>query len=94
MKRTVKTGVYTYNGAEETFAFYTTLRAIDKINFINAVTNILVGDNYYPVIRDIIFDFEQKFGGKMRKKFLLVQNSVFYYEAGPASEQDLKLWNA
>ena len=58
MKRTVKTGVYTYNGVEETFTFYTTLRAIDKINFINLATNVLVDDNYYSIIRDLIFDFE------------------------------------
>ena len=58
MKRTVRTGVYTYNGVEETFTFYTTLRAVDKINFINLVTNVLVGDNYYSIIRDLIFDFE------------------------------------
>lgn len=58
MKRTVKTGVYTYNGVDETFTFYTTLRAVDKLNFINLVTNVLVGDNYYSIIRDLIFDFE------------------------------------
>lgn len=58
MKRTVKTGVYTYNGVEETFNFYTTLRAIDKINFISLATNVLVGNDYYSAIRDIIFDFE------------------------------------
>lgn len=57
MKRTVRTGVYTYNGVEETFTFYTTLRAIDKLNFIAFVTNAVVDSNYYSVIRDIVFDF-------------------------------------
>ena len=57
MERNVKYGVYTYNGAEERFTFYTNLRAIDKLNFVNRVINVIVGDNYYPSIRDMIFDF-------------------------------------
>ena len=58
MNRIVKHGVYTYNGAEEAFTFYTTLRTIEKINFITFVTNVVVGDNYYPAVRDMMFDFE------------------------------------
>jgi hypothetical protein len=58
MKRIVKTGTYTDNGVEKIFSFYTTLRAVDKINFINFVTNVVVGDNYYSTIHDMIFDFE------------------------------------
>lgn len=58
MERNVKTGMYVRNGVEETFTFYTNLRAIDKLSFINFVTNIVVSDNYYPIIKNMLFDFE------------------------------------
>ena len=57
MIRNVKMGVYTKNGEENTFNYYTTLRAVDKIKFVNYVTNTLIGDSYDSVIRDIIFDY-------------------------------------
>lgn len=57
MIRNVKMGVYTKNGEESTFNYYSTLRSVDKIKFVNYVTNTLVGDNYNSVIRDIIFDY-------------------------------------
>ena len=56
MNRTVKTGVYTRNDKENKFTFYTYLRSVDKIKFINFVTGILIGDNYYSLIRNIVFD--------------------------------------
>ena len=56
MNRTVKTGVYTRNGEEYNFNFYTSLRAIDKIKFIKNVTNTLVDDNYYSFLKNMIFD--------------------------------------
>ena len=57
MNRNVKMGVYTKNGEENTFSYYTALRAVDKLKFVNYVTGTLVGDNYNSVIRDIIFDY-------------------------------------
>lgn len=57
MNRDIKMGVYTKNGEENVFNYYATLRAVDKIKFVNYVTNTLVGDNYNSVIRDIIFDY-------------------------------------
>lgn len=56
MNRIVKTGVYTRNGEDHDFNFYTSLSAIDKIKFVNVVTSTLVGDNYYSFIKDMIFD--------------------------------------
>lgn len=52
-----KTGVYTRNGEEFLFEFKTSLRAGEKVYFINAVSNLLIDDNYNSVLRDLIFDF-------------------------------------
>lgn len=53
----VKTGVYTRNGEDFNFNFYTSLNAYDKMKFVNEVTSLVVGDNYNYVIRDLMFDF-------------------------------------
>lgn len=52
-----KMGVYTRNGLEFDFNFHTSLRAVDKMRFVSNVTDLVVGDNYYSVIRDMIFNF-------------------------------------
>lgn len=57
MKHEVKTGVYTIDGKDNSFAFYTSLNAYRKSQFVVSVSNILVGDNYNYVIRDLAFDF-------------------------------------
>ncbi len=57
MERNVKMGVYTYNGEDISFEYYTTLRAIDKINFVKAVTDTIVDIDYYSMIRNLIFDY-------------------------------------
>lgn len=57
MNRNIKMGVYTRNGEEVTFNFYTSLRAVDKIKFVDFVTSYVVGNNYNSVIRDMMFDF-------------------------------------
>ena len=57
MKNFDKMGVYTRNGLEFNFNFHTSLRAVDKMRFVSNVTNLVVGDNYYSVIRDMIFNF-------------------------------------
>lgn len=56
MNRIVKTGVYTKNGEENRFNFYTSLSTVDKIRFVNTVTSTLIGDNYYSFIKNMIFD--------------------------------------
>ena len=57
MNRNVKMGVYTRNGEEVRFNFYTSLRAYDKMRFVKNVTDLVVGDDYNSVIRDMMFDF-------------------------------------
>ena len=56
MNKNIKMGVYNSNGEENTFNYYTALRAYDKVRFVNFVTDTLVDDNYNSVIKDIIFD--------------------------------------
>lgn len=57
MNNEIKTGVYTLDGEDTPFAFYTSLSAYRKVQFVNSVSDILVGDNYNYVIRDLAFDF-------------------------------------
>lgn len=52
-----KTGTYFYNDEALNFNFVTSLSASEKISFINSVVDTIVDDNYYAIIRDIIFDF-------------------------------------
>lgn len=54
----VKTGTYNFKGTEMSFNYYTDLSAVDKMRFVNSVTDIIVGDNYNSIIKDLIFDFE------------------------------------
>lgn len=57
MNENVKSGIYTYNDIDTTFNFRTSLSAYDKVKFVNSVTNLLVGDNYNYVIKNIVFAF-------------------------------------
>lgn len=54
----VKSGVYINAvGDDVDFNFYTSLSASNKINFVNSVVEIIVGDNYNSIIKDLIFDY-------------------------------------
>lgn len=57
MKNNVKTATYTRNGEEINFNYYTSLSANNKMKFVKTVTNILVGEDYFSIVRDLIFDF-------------------------------------
>lgn len=61
MTKNVKMGVYiqkTTDGENNvSFNFFTNLSAVDKMKFVNEVTNLVLTDNYYMVIKDMIFDF-------------------------------------
>lgn len=52
-----KTGTYFYNDESHNFEFDTTLSASEKISFINSIVDTVVSNNYYTVIRDMLFDF-------------------------------------
>ena len=59
IKKNIKTSVYSYKGKDIAFNFYSNLTAYDKIKFINFVVNaLIVGDDYYTIIKQLIFDFE------------------------------------
>lgn len=57
----VKTGVYTIISENEVkdieFTYKTSLTASEKINFVSMVTNILVGENYYSFLKELIFNY-------------------------------------
>ena len=57
MMKNTMTGSCVYNEEIINFNFYTNLNATDKISFVNSVTNIVVGENYNYVIKDLIFDY-------------------------------------
>lgn len=57
MNENMMTGVYTINDEDVQFVFLTSLSAYKKAQFVASVSDILVGDNYNYVIRDIAFDF-------------------------------------
>lgn len=52
-----KTGVYFYGDESFDFEFTTSLSASEKISFINSIVDTVVSNNYYTVIRDMLFDF-------------------------------------
>lgn len=52
------TGAYVRNGETYNFNFGTDLSTVDKVKFVNSVTDILVDDkNYHSILRDLVFDF-------------------------------------
>lgn len=53
-----KNGIYTFKGTDIGFSFYTDLSAVNKVKFVNTVTNYIVDENYNAIIRDMMFDFE------------------------------------
>ena len=52
-----KTGVYFYGDESYDFNFLTSLSASKKISFINSIVDTVVDNNYYTVVRDMLFDF-------------------------------------
>lgn len=58
MNTLVMNDVYTRNGEEIEFNYYTDLPMSKKIAFVNAVADTVVGDDYYyPMLKDMVFDF-------------------------------------
>lgn len=51
-----KVAKYKYNGEEKEFNCKTFLTPSEQVQFINNVTDTIMGDNYYSNIRPIIFD--------------------------------------
>lgn len=54
----IKAGVYTRNGEDVPFNFYTSLSAYNKVRFVDSVVSAIVTDDEYNyVIKDMLFDF-------------------------------------
>lgn len=59
MNAIVKSDIYTYDGKEIEMNYYTDISISNKMNFVSFVVSTVVGDGYYyPMLRDIIFDFQ------------------------------------
>lgn len=56
----IKTGVYINPTTKEeiTFAYRTKLDIKDKIRFVSDVCDVVVSEQYYSFLKDLIFDFE------------------------------------
>lgn len=50
-------GSYIRGDESYSFEFYTSLSAANKVKFVNSISDILVGENYNSVLRDLLFDF-------------------------------------
>lgn len=59
MNAMIMNDVYTRNGEEIEFNYYTNLSMSKKLAFVNTVVSVVVGDDYYyPMLKDMIFDFQ------------------------------------
>lgn len=55
----VNTGIFSYEGKNHNFDYFTDIDTIKKINFVNVVGEAVVTDKHYQsVIFDLIFDFQ------------------------------------
>ena len=57
MMKDVMMGTFIKDGENIDFTFKTYFTTSEKAEFISAVTNVLVGDDYLPVLRSIFFDY-------------------------------------
>lgn len=58
MMKEMKNGVFTYNNESYNFDFKTSLSAYEKQSFVKTVVkNLVDGEGYDVIIRDLIFDF-------------------------------------
>lgn len=57
MNNNMMTDVCSINGENVSINFYTSLDAYRKAQFVASVSDMLVGDNYNYVIKDLAFDF-------------------------------------
>lgn len=58
MNAMIMNNVYTRNGNEIKFNYYTDLPMSKKIAFVSSVADTVVGDDYYyPMLKDMVFDF-------------------------------------
>mgnify|MGYP006986253256 FL=1 len=58
MSEYTNSGVYTRGNEEIAFNYNTTLTAEQKIAFVGKVVGLVVDDNYYDFLTDMLFDYE------------------------------------
>lgn len=56
-KNETMVGTYNFDGESISFSFKKNLRATEKVYFVSMMSELLIGDNYNSVLRDLLFDF-------------------------------------
>lgn len=79
----IKAGVYIdVNGDSVPFMFNSSPSMYDKINFVSMVTDVVVGDTYASIARDMFFDFY------LVAMFTDIDISYFYDEEATLKKED------
>lgn len=79
----IKAGVYIdANGDSVPFMFNSSPSMYDKINFVSMVTEVVVGDTYASIARDMFFDFY------LVAMFTDIDISYFYDEEATLKKED------
>ena len=79
----IKAGVYIdVNGDSVPFMFNSSPSMYDKINFVSMVTDVVVGDTYASIARDMFFDFY------LVAMFTDIDISYFYDEETTLKKED------
>lgn len=50
-------GVYVFDGVEKEYNYITDMTALTKAKFVTMVSQLLIGENYLSILRDLVFDF-------------------------------------
>lgn len=78
-----KSGTYNQNGESIQFSFNTMLRASEKVYFVNSVSELLIGENYNSILRDLLTSFF------IIDVFTDVDTSWIYTNTGDDEEYDI-----
>lgn len=53
----MKNGVYVFDGVEKEYNYITDMTALTKARFVTMVSQLLIGENYLSILRNLVFDF-------------------------------------
>jgi len=53
----MKNGVYVFDGVEKEYNYITDMTALTKARFVTMVSQLLIGEDYLSILRNLVFDF-------------------------------------
>lgn len=53
----MKNGVFMFDGVEKEYNYVSDMTALTKAKFVTMVSQLLIGENYLSVLRELVFDF-------------------------------------